>query len=85
MENCKSTFSDFEELLTKEADVPEVETSYQYVLKFRETTLKVAQKELAKNYQKNKRLHDRKAKKRVFKEGNKVAYWFYCQKIITNC
>ena len=60
---------------TEEALVPEIKTSHQYVLELRErpdTTLKVAQEELAKSYQKNKRLCDRKAKKRIFKEGDKV-------------
>ena len=60
------------ELWTEEADVPEVKTSYQYGLELRErlnTTLKVTQEELAKSHQKNKKLYDRKAKRRVFNEG----------------
>ena len=63
------------ELWTEEVDVPEVTTSYQYVLELRErldTTMKMAQKELRKNQVRNKRLYDRKAKKRVFRVGDKV-------------
>ena len=62
-------------LWTEEADAPEVKTSYQYVLELKErlnTTLKMAQEELAKSHQKNKRLNERKAKRRIFKQGNKV-------------
>ena len=47
----------FKELWTGEADLPEVKTSYQYILELREgldITLKVAQEELAKSHQKNK-------------------------------
>ena len=63
------------ELSTEEVDVPEVTTSYQYVLELRErldTMLKMAQKELRKNQVRNKRLYDRKAKKRAFQIGDKV-------------
>ena len=63
------------ELWTEEADVPEIKTSYQYVLEPRKrlnTTLTVAQEELAKIHQKNKRLYDRKAKRQIFKEGDDV-------------
>ena len=54
---CKRSIQMFKELWTGEADLPEVKTSYQYVLELREgldITLKVAQEELAKSHQKNK-------------------------------
>ena len=63
------------ELWTEEVDVPEVTTSYQYVLELRErldTTMKMAREELRKNQVRNNRLYDRKAKKRVFRVGDKV-------------
>ena len=62
-------------LWTEELDVPEVTTSYQYVLELRErldTTMKMAQEELGKNQVRNKRLYNRKAKKRVSRAGDKV-------------
>ena len=63
------------ELWTEEVDIPEVTTSYQYVLELRErldTTIKMAQEELRKKQVRNKRLYDRKAKKRVFLVGDNV-------------
>ena len=63
------------ELWTEEVDIPEVTTSYQYVLELRErldTTMKMAQEELRKKQVRNKRLYDRKAKKRVFLVGDNV-------------
>ena len=62
-------------LWTKETDVPEVKTSYQYVLDLRERlddTMKIAQEELKRSQSKNKRLYDRRAKRRVFQVGDKV-------------
>ena len=63
------------ELWSKEENVPEVNTSYQYVLELRERldeTMKLAQAELEKNHERNKKLYNRKTKKRVFQEGDKV-------------
>ena len=63
------------ELWTKETDVPEVKTSYQYVLELRERlvdTMKIALEELKRSQSKNKRLYDRGAKRRAFQVGAKV-------------
>ena len=63
------------ELWTSEIEVPETKTTYQFVLDLRnrlEATTKLAQEELRKNQIKNKRLYDRKAKRREFKVGDKV-------------
>ena len=63
------------ELWTKETDVPEVKTSYQYVLELRERLddiMKIALVELKRSQSKNKGLYDRGAKKRAFQVGNKV-------------
>ena len=63
------------ELWTKETDVPEVKTSYQYVLELRERlddTMKIALEELKRSQAKNKRLYDRGAKRRAFQVGDKV-------------
>ena len=63
------------ELWSKERDVPEVTTSYQYVLELRERldeTMRLAQAELERNQIRNKKLYNRKAKKRVFQLGDKV-------------
>ena len=62
------------ELWTKETDVPEVKTSYQYVLELRERlddTMKIAQEELKRSQSKNKRRYDRGAKRRAFQVGDK--------------
>ena len=63
------------ELWTKETDVPEVKTSYQYVLELRERlddTMKIVQEELKRSQLKNKRRYDREAKRRAFQVGDKV-------------
>ena len=63
------------ELWTKETDVPEVKTSYQYVLELRERlddTMKIALEELKRSQSKNKRLYDRGAKRRAFQVSDKV-------------
>ena len=63
------------ELRSEEEEVPEVTTSYQYVLELRERldeTTKLAQAELEKNQGRNKNLYNRKAKKRSFHVGDKV-------------
>ena len=60
---------------SEEEEVPEVTTSYQYVLELRERldeTMKLAQAELEKNQGRNKNLYNREAKKRSFQEGDKV-------------
>ena len=63
------------ELWTKETDVLEVKTSYQYVLELKERlddTMKIALEELKISQAKNKRLYDRGAKRRAFQVGDKV-------------
>ena len=63
------------ELWTKETDVLEVKTSYQYVLECRERlddTMKIALEELKRSQSKNKRLYDRGAKRGAFQVGDKV-------------
>ena len=63
------------ELWTKETDVPEVKTRYQYALELIERlddTTKIAQEELKRSQSKNKRLYDREAKRRAFQVGDKV-------------
>ena len=63
------------ELWSEEEEVPEVTTSYQYVLELRERldeTRKLAQAELEKNQGRNKNLYNRQAKKRSFQVGDKV-------------
>ena len=58
------------ELWTKETDVPEVKTSYQYVLELRESmddTMKIALEELKRSQLKNKRLNDRGPKEERFR------------------
>ena len=62
------------ELWTKETDVLEVKTSYQYVLELRERlddTMEIAQEELRRSQAKNKGLYDRGAK-RASQVGDKV-------------
>ena len=57
------------ELWFEEEEVPEVTTSYQYVLQLRERldeTMKLARAELEKNQGRIKNLYNRKAKKRSF-------------------
>ena len=63
------------ELWSEEEEVPEVTTSYQYVLELRkrlDETMKLAQAVLKKNQRRNKNLSNRKAKKRSFQVGDKV-------------
>ena len=63
------------ELSSEEEEVPEVTTSYQYVLELQEKldeTMKLAQAELEKKQGRNKNLYNRKAKKRSFQVGDKV-------------
>ena len=58
------------ELWTKDSNVSEVKTSYQYVLEIRERlddTMKVALEELKRSQAKNKRLFDRGPKEERFK------------------
>ena len=53
------------ELWSKEENVPEITTSYQYVLELREKldeTIKLTQAELEKNQIRNKKLYDQTAK-----------------------
>ena len=60
------------ELWSKEENASKVTTSCQYVLELRERlgeTRKFAQAELARNEIRNKKLYNRKAKKRVFSSG----------------
>ena len=62
-------FQILKELWSEEEEVPEVTTSYQYVLELQERldeTMKLAQAELEKNQERNKNLYNRKAKKRSF-------------------
>ena len=63
------------ELWTGESLSTEVKTSYQYVLELRERqkeTMKLAQKELTKNQIRYKKNYDKKAKDRLFNEGDRV-------------
>ena len=63
------------ELWTKETDVPEVKTSYQYVLELIERldySMKIALEELKRSQAKNKRLYDREAKRRAIEVGDKM-------------
>ena len=63
------------ELWTGETDGTEAKASYQYVFELRErlnNTMKIAQEELLKSRKKNKTLHERRAKRREFQEGDKV-------------
>ena len=55
------------ELWTKEVNIPEVKSSYEYVIELRELledSLKLAQEELEKSQKRYKRHYDRKAKLR---------------------
>ena len=66
------------ELRSEEEEVPEVLTSYQYVLELRDRlneTMKLAQAELEKNQGRNKNLYNRKAKKRSFQVGESWCYF----------
>ena len=73
--NSEGPVQILKELWTKKTDVPEVKTSYQYVLELRERlddTMKIALEELKRSQSKDKRLYDRGAKRRAFQVGDKV-------------
>ena len=63
------------ELWTNKNEESEVKTSYQHVFELRERlekTIRLVQEELRKSQGRYKQYYDRKAKERVFKEGDKV-------------
>ena len=63
------------ELWTKEVNIPEVKSSYEYVTELRERledSLKLAQEELEKSQERYKRHYDRKAKPRRLEVGDRV-------------
>ena len=63
------------ELWTKEVNIPEVKSSYEYVTELRERledSLKLAQEELEKSQKRYKRHYDRKAKPRRLEVGDRV-------------
>ena len=63
------------ELWTKEVNIPEVKSSYEYVTELRERLedlLKLAQEELEKSQKRYKRHYDRKAKPRRLEVGDRV-------------
>ena len=63
------------ELWTKEENIPEVKSSYEYVTELRERledSLKLAQEELEKSQKRYKRYYDRKAKTRRLEVGDRV-------------
>ena len=63
------------ELWTKEVNIPEVKSSYEYVTELRERledSLKLAQEELEKSQKRYKRQYDRKAKPRRLEVGDRV-------------
>ena len=63
------------ELWTKEVNIPEVKSSYEYVTELREhleVSLKLAQEELEKSQKRYKRHYDRKAKPRRLEVGDRV-------------
>ena len=63
------------ELWTKEVNIPEVKSSYEYVTELRERledSLKLAQEELEKSQKRYKRHYDRKAKPRRLAVGDRV-------------
>ena len=63
------------ELWTKEVNIPEVKSSYEYVTELRERledSLKLAQEELEKSQKRYKRYYDRKAKPRRLEVGDRV-------------
>ena len=71
----KGPVQNLKELWFKEENGSEVTTSYQYVSELQERldeTMKLAQAELERNQIRNKKLYNRKAKKRVFQVGDKV-------------
>ena len=63
------------ELWTKEFDVPDIKTSYQYVVELRERIeegLALAQEALSQSQTRYKKYYDKKAKARKFEVGNQV-------------
>ena len=63
------------ELWTKEVNIPEVKSSYEYVTELRERledSLKLAQEELEKSQKRYKKHYDRKAKPRRLEVGDRV-------------
>ena len=63
------------ELWTKEVNIPEVKSSYEYVTELRERledSLKLAQEELEKSQKRYKRYYDRKAKPRRLEVGDQL-------------
>ena len=63
------------ELWTKEVNIPEVKSSYEYVTELREgleDSLKLSQEELEKSQKRYKRHYDRKAKPRRLEVGDRV-------------
>ena len=63
------------ELWTKDVNIPEVKSSYEYVTELRERledSLKLAQEELEKSQKRYKRHYDRKAKPRQLEVGDRV-------------
>ena len=63
------------ELWTKEVNIPEVKSSYEYVTELQERledSLKLAQEELKKSQKRYKRHYDRKAKPRQLEVGDQV-------------
>ena len=71
----RGPFKILKELWFKKKNNPEVTTGYQNVLELRERldeTLMLAQAELERNQIRNKKLYNRKAKKRVFQLEEKV-------------
>ena len=63
------------ELWTKEVNIPEVKSSYEYVTELRERledSLKLAQEELEKSQKRYKRHYDRKAQPRRLEVGDRV-------------
>ena len=71
----RSSVQILKDLWSDEEEVTEVTTSHQYALELRERldeAMKLAQAELEKNQGRNKKLCNRKAKKRSFQVGDKV-------------
>ena len=63
------------ELWTKEVNIPDVKSSYEYVTELRERleeSLKLAQEELEKSQKRYKRHYDQKAKPRRLEVGDQV-------------
>jgi len=72
---CRTHMSILKELWTGQDHEPEVKTTYQYVLDLRERieeTCKLAQEELIRAQEKNKKYFNKKAKLRELESGQKV-------------